>query len=201
MQQRWQEQLARRGAAPLPVTPANGDQQRRGGGTTPVATQPAEPPKEDPRFPMKVDLTVPLNRKLRAVSYSLNMRYRATWWGFFLAIVRSPLRLPLKFTVWIGKFYMKWSLRRFAERGLASAPVTVGEREDICRACPDLKTVDDALYCGGCDCPTTPRAALSRKWRMHNCCCPKGRWPGTWPAHVGFSLRVLGQACTTCGGK
>ena len=147
----------------------------------------------------KVETAGTLPFDLRMVNWVRVMHLRVTWWALLLWAGRLPLRLPLRIAFWAGRLWIKFKLRRHAEKGPRADAALVDARMKVCMACDKLEGVAPQRHCGACSCPKTPRSSLDRTWSMKNYRCPLGRWDESYPKWVVFSFTVLNQSCKTCG--
>jgi hypothetical protein len=138
---------------------------------------------------------------LRAVNWVRVMHLRVTWWALLVWAARLPLRLPLRIAFWAGRWWIKFKLRRHAERGPRADTALVDSRIKVCEACEKLEGVGVGWqrHCGACSCPKTPRSSLNQTWHFKNYRCPLGRWDESYAKWVVFSFTVLNASCKTCG--
>ncbi len=189
----WREQLSDRGvvaAAPASAGPTPmvrrpetrsgcGGNGRRG----PAATV-------GPGGKLSFDLVV--------VNWLRIMHGRITWSAVAVWVVRLPLRVPLRMGFWLSRQWLKWKLRRHAERGPRADVELVRERQRVCAGCDRFQERNGMHFCGACQCPKRPRSSLERKWGMANYRCPVGKWSESYPKWHYFALSVLNEACPTC---
>ena len=137
---------------------------------------------------------------LRAVNWVRVMHLRVTWWALLVWAARLPLRLPLRIAFWAGRWWLKFKLRRHAERGPRADVALVDARIKVCEGCEKLEGERKyQRHCGACSCPKTPRSSLNRTWHFKNYRCPLGRWDESYAKWVVFSFTVLNASCKTCG--
>lgn len=186
----WQQQIADRGGVtPLVVEDAPAAPRTNCGGRAPERRPPAITIEPDSKF----------GAGMVVINWLRIWHTRVTWWTFALWLARFPLRGPMRLLFWASRWYLKWKLRRYAERGPKLTWAQTDERLNVCGGCDKREPKDDGDYCGACQCPPKPRASLNRKVGMANARCPIGRWNEPYPRWMVFAYSVLNAACKTCG--
>ena len=196
----WKDQLADRGDKSTGEWLSRvKDDARRGGCGNGGGAQPgAQPRAQLP--PIQIDdLGAKLSFDLRMIGWARIIHQRITWLALLVWLARLPIRLPLRGAFWIGRQWLKWRIRRYAERGPVAPGSLVGKRRQACEACDKIEG-HILKYCGACQCgKRSVRNSLDRKWTLANYRCPLGRWPGeTYPKWLAFAYRVLNEACPSC---
>ena len=115
----WKEQLAGRGDHSTEEWLSRvKDDARRGGCGNGGGAQPgAQPRAQLP--PIQIDdLGAKLSFDLRMIGWARIIHQRITWLALLVWLARLPIRLPLRGAFWIGRQWLKWRIRRYAERGI-----------------------------------------------------------------------------------